>query len=326
LILFNTFLFFTGLLLLYIGAELLVRGSSRIALLLRISPIIVGLTVVAFGTSSPEFLVSFMAAFKGNIDISVGNIVGSNIANLGLVLGFSALLRPIVGLKDDIKKELIWMTAVSVLFWLFAMNNTVGNLEGAILIFGIVLFTGLMIRESIKDRIKTKNDDKPNVETGWHFIDSLSIKSKVVIFLIWTIAGIIVLIYGSKVTIDSATAIAEELGISQVIIGLTMVAFGTSLPELATGIISVVKKENELLVGNVIGSNLFNILGVAGPIALFFPIPIVEQVIWSDFPIMMLFTFFLFFVMFWKGKISRFTAGILFITYLTYISAIILTR
>ncbi|NOG47567.1 MAG: calcium/sodium antiporter [Calditrichaeota bacterium] len=326
MILINSLLFFAGLLLLYIGAELLVRGSSRIALMLRISPIIVGLTVVAFGTSSPEFLVSFFAAYKGNIDISVGNIVGSNIANIGLVLGFSALLRPISRLKDSIKNELIWVTAVSILFWIFAMDNSVGHFEGGILFFGIILFTVLLIRTSINNRSQQSTEDIPHVDTGWSFIDSLSNKSKVIIFLIWTIIGIIVLGYGSKVTIDSATAIAEELGISQVIIGLTMVAFGTSLPELATGIISVIKKENELLVGNVIGSNLFNILGVAGPIALFFPIPITESVIWADFPVMLAFTFLLIIVMFGIGKINRFIAGILFLGYLTYMTLIVITR
>ncbi len=326
MIFYNSLFFLGGLLLLYIGAELLVRGSSRIALLLRISPIIVGLTVVAFGTSSPEFIVSFIAAYKGSIGLSVGNIIGSNIANIGLVLGVSALLRPILGLKDDIKNELIWMAGVSILFWFFAMDNTVGNIEGSILIIAIFLFTGLLIRVSLKDRSTTKNDEIPHIETGWAAIDSLSLKSKVSIFLVWTIIGIIVLGYGSKVTIDAATAIAEELGISEVIIGLTMVAFGTSLPELATGIISVVKKENELLVGNVIGSNLFNILGVAGPIALFFPIPITDTVIRSDFPVMLTFTFLLVIIMLWKGKITRLSASIFFFAYLAYIFTIFITR
>jgi cation:H+ antiporter len=326
LILLNTFLFLLGLFLLYIGAELLVRGSSRIALILRISPIIVGLTVVAFGTSSPEFLVSFIAAYNGNIDISVGNIIGSNIANIGLVLGFSALLRPILNLTEDVKNELIWMAAVSVLFWLFAMDNTVNSFEGGILILGIFLFTGLLIRESVKDRKNTAGEDIPHIETGWKLIDGLSKKSKIFVFLIWTVVGIIVLGYGSQVTINSATAIAEALGISQVVIGLTMVAFGTSLPELATGIISVIKKENELLVGNVIGSNLFNILGVAGPIALFFPIPVKDAVIWSDFPIMLLFTALLFTVMLWKNKITRFMSVILFFGYIIYITSVVFLR
>ncbi len=326
MIFINVLFFLLGLFLLYIGAELLVRGSSRIALILRISPIIVGLTVVAFGTSSPEFLVSFIAAYNGNIDISVGNIIGSNIANIGLVLGFSALLRPILNLKEDVKNELVWMAGVSFLFWFFAMDNTVNAVEGGILILGIFLFTGLLIRESVKDRKKTAGEDIPHIETGWKLIDGLSKKSKIIVFLIWTVVGILVLGYGSQVTINSATAIAEALGISQVVIGLTMVAFGTSLPELATGIISVIKKENELLVGNVIGSNLFNILGVAGPIALFFPIPVKDTVIWSDFPIMLLFTVLLFTVMLWKNKITRFMSFILFFGYILYITSVVLLR
>lgn len=326
MIFINTLFFLLGLFLLYIGAELLVRGSSRIALILKISPIVVGLTVVAFGTSSPEFLVSFIAAYEGNIDISIGNIIGSNIANIGLVLGFSALLRPIIVLKEDIKNEIIWMTCVSVLFWVFTMNNSVDPFEGGLLLFGIFLFTGILIRKSLKNRTKLKSYDMSQIETGWDFIDSLSLRNKVFVFLIFTLGGIVILGYGSKVTIDSATSIAEELGISQVVIGLTLVAFGTSLPELATGIISVIKKENELLVGNVIGSNLFNILGVAGPIALFFPIPITESVIWTDFPVMLTFTFLLIIVMLWKGKITRFTAGVLFVGYISYVIGLVITR
>lgn len=314
----NLLLFLLGLLLLYIGAELLVRGASRIALLLKVSPIIVGLTIVAFGTSSPEFLVSFVAAFRGNIDVAVGNIIGSNIANIGLVLGLSAVLMPILNLKEDIKKELYWMTIASLLFWAFAFNNEISHIEGLILFIGIIVFTFILIRQSLRER-KNNMDDIPPIETGWKFIDHLSLRSKIFVFTIYTILGIAILSYGSRITIDSATSIAAELGISQVIIGLTMVAFGTSLPELATGIISVIKKENEILIGNVIGSNIFNILGVAGPIGIFFKIPVSNHIIRFDFPVMLAFTLVLFAIMFWKGRMTRFPSFILLAAYLGYI-------
>jgi len=315
----NILLFILGLFLLYVGATLLVSGSSRIALILKVSPIVVGLTIVAFGTSSPEFLVSFVAAFDGNIDVAVGNIIGSNIANIGLVLGLSAILMPILKLNYAIKKELFWMTGVSVLFWIFAMNNEISQIEGVILFVGILVFTGILVRQSLNDRKNPLSDEVPPIETGFKFIDQLSNKGKVLIFTIFTIIGIVTLGYGSKITIDSATEIALELGVSQVIIGLTMVAFGTSLPELATGIISVIKKENEILVGNVIGSNLFNILGVAGPIGMVFSIPIDDHIIWFDFPIMLVFTLALFAAMLWKGGVGRFLSTILFAAYLGYI-------
>ncbi len=315
----NILLFILGLFMLYVGATLLVSGSSRIALILKVSPIVVGLTIVAFGTSSPEFLVSFVAAFKGNMDVAVGNIIGSNIANIGLVLGLSAILMPIIKLNYVIKKELFWMTGVSVLFWIFAMNNEISQIEGVILFAGILVFTGILVRQSLNDRKNPLSEEVPPIETGFKFIDQLSNKGKVFIFTVFTIIGIVTLGYGSKITIDSATEIALELGVSQVIIGLTMVAFGTSLPELATGIISVIKKENEILVGNVIGSNLFNILGVAGPIGMVFSIPIDDHIIWFDFPIMLAFTLVLFSAMLWKGGVSRFLAIILFAAYLGYI-------
>lgn len=319
MIFIDVLLFIFGLLLLYIGADLLVRGSSRLALIAKISPMIVGLTVVAFGTSSPEFLVSFVAALDGNIDVAIGNIVGSNIANIGLVLGLSVFLLPIVSLKEDVKKELYWMVAVTVLFWLFAMDNELGQIEGTVLFIGIILFTAILARQSIKHRTNSKDVDVPILETGWTSIDKLSRKSRVLVFGLWALLGIIILAYGSNVTIDAAVAIATELGISQVVIGLTMVAFGTSLPELATGIISVIKKENEILIGNVIGSNLFNILAVAGPIAIFFPIPISDRIIWFDFPIMLMFSFVLFIVLLIIKRIGRISGLLFSLAYLTYI-------
>ena len=313
-------LFFVGLFLLYIGAELLVGGSSRIALMLRISPIIVGLTVVAFGTSSPEFLVSFMAAYRGSIDVSVGNIVGSNIANIALVLGLSAFLRPIMHVKDDIRGELHWMMGATLLFAAFAYNLKIDAWEGMILFIGILVFTGLLIRQSIKERNREqKPKDLPSVSTGYARIDGLSKTYKLFIFSLATIGGIAVLALGSKVTIDSATTIARNLGISEVVIGLTMVAFGTSLPELATGIISVIKKENEILVGNVIGSNIFNIFGVAGPIAMFFSIPLKIHVVHFDFPIMLIFTGILYFYMLWRPRVARLPAGLLLLSYIFFI-------
>ena len=211
------------------------------------------------------------------------------------------------------------MTAVSLLFWIFAMNYDIDHIEGFILTLGIIVFTAILIRQSLKERKNPLSEEVPPIETGWKFIDKLSSKARIFVFASWTIIGIIILGYGSQVTIDSATEIALQMGVSKVIIGLTMVAFGTSLPELATGIISVIKKENEILVGNVIGSNLFNILGVAGPIGLVFSVPLEEHIVWFDFPIMFLFTIVLFVVMLWKNGVGRLFAILLFGSYLAYI-------
>ncbi len=311
-------MFFAGLALLYVGAELLVGAASRIALLLKVAPIVVGLTVVAFGTSSPEFLVSFMAALRGQIDVAVGNIVGSNIANIGLVLAFSTLLRPVRKVLANIRDELVWVVAASGLFWFFASDLELVWYEGAVMSAGIVVFTAILIRQSIRDR-KNISEEVPPVTVGWAWLDGQKDIVKIMIFAIGVIAGISVLAWGSHLTIESAVSIAEYLGISQIVIGLTMVAFGTSLPELATGIISVVKKENEILLGNVIGSNLFNILGVAGPIALFFKIPVKEHTLSFDFPVMMVFTLLLMIALWGFKSLNRFFAFLFFSGYLFYI-------
>ncbi|RMH61221.1 MAG: sodium:calcium antiporter [Calditrichaeota bacterium] len=311
--------FVWGLLLLYIGAELLVGASSRMALLLDIAPMVVGLTVVAFGTSAPEFIVSLIAALNGKIDVAVGNIVGSNIANIGLVLALSALLRPIKKVTDGIRDELIWVLVASLLFFAFAMDRQVITWEGALLTIGIFVFTGLLIRRSMQNRDADVADDVPGVATGWLWLDSRSRGTKLFLLAIGTVGGIVVLGKGSEITIDAAVAIAEYLGVSQIVIGLTMVAFGTSLPELATGIISVIKKENEILVGNVIGSNIFNILGVAGPIALMFNIPVAASNLTLDFPVMILFTLLLIFALFFLKRLGRLLSLLLFSGYLLYI-------
>jgi len=315
-------LFLLGLFLLYLGAELLVRGASRLALILRISPIVVGLTVVAFGTSSPEFLVSFVAAYNGNIDVAVGNIVGSNIANIGLIIGLSALIKPIVGFKDDIKSELYWLLGVSFVFWFFAFNNIISHVEGILLFAGIIIFTAILVKESIKDR-KPNDLDVPPISTGFAIIDRQSEKIRMLIFALWALLGIGILGYGSDMTIDSAVFIAAELGISQVVIGLTMVAFGTSLPELATAIISIIKNENQILIGNIIGSNLFNMLAVAGPIAAIFPIPFSEHVIWFDFPVMIFFTVVLFLILLIKQAIPRILGLVILGLYIFYIVRVV---
>lgn len=313
-----------GLFVLYLGAELLVRSSSRLALLLSIPPVIVGLTVVAFGTSSPEFLVSFIAAYSGKIDLSVGNIVGSNIANIGLVLGFSVLLRPIRLMGRNIKRELYWLTGTSLLFYLLSLNYTIMFFEGLIFLLILVSLTLFLIFQALSERRKSINDamrtaqEVPEIPIGIPVIDRQKKSVKVLIFLVLSIGGIIALIYGSKITITAAERLAVAFGVSQTVIGLTVVAFGTSLPEFATGIVSVIKKENEILLGNVIGSNLFNILGVAGSVAMFYVIPLERSLIYFEFPLMILYTLTMLFFLLYKGRLIRPVGLIFFLVYIIY--------
>lgn len=312
----NILLFFLGLSLLYAGAEFLVRGASRIALMARISPLIVGITVVAFGTSSPEIIVSFVAAFSDKADVAVGNIVGSNIANVGLILGISALIRTVRLRRTNITTEVFWMLAASVLFWIFAYNNLLVQWEGIILFSALLMFIIVSIKKSIN--IRNNESAEYEIPTDNKF-QNLPIPIQLIIYSIFVVAGIFILIWGSQITIDSAVFIARALGISEIIIGLTLVAFGTSLPELATAIISLIKRENAILIGNIIGSNIFNILCVGGLVSSFIPIPIKERVIEFDFPIMIMFSLVLIPVTFRWKKINRILGLFLLVFYIVYI-------
>jgi len=313
----NIILFVFGLILLYIGAEFLVRGSSRLALLARISPIVIGLTVVAFGTSFPEFVTSIVAALQNKIDLAVGNIVGSNIANICLILGVSGLLYPVIIDPLTVKKELYWMMIASLLFWIFGLGGIINQVEGAILFAGIIVFTLIMVRNSIKDRKNIKKEDSIARESDK--IHKLPVSARLPIYLSMTIGGIYLLMLGSEWLIESATNIARTFGISEVVIGLSLVAFGTSLPELATAIIAIVRKENEILLGNIVGSNIFNILFVGGVLSTFFTAPINQKVITFDIPFMLVASLYLVIIVLRQKKISRLTGLILFSVYTLYI-------
>jgi cation:H+ antiporter len=312
----NFLLFFFGLFLLYLGAEFLVRGASKIALMARISPLIIGVTVVAFGTSSPEFIVSFVAAFSNKPDLAIGNIVGSNIANIGLILGVSALIRTVKLRKTKIAIEVYWMLGSSLVFFIFALNKMLDRWEGFILVSALLIFIILSIKTTIKDR---KNTSASN-EIPIGKINNLPKPIQIIIYAVSVILGIIILILGSNITIDSAVYIAREFGVSEIIIGLTLVAFGTSLPELATAIISIIKKENAILIGNVIGSNIFNILCVGGFVSSFIAIPVRDRVINFDLPVMIFISVLILPVVFKWNKIPRVFGIFLLLIYFSYIT------
>jgi len=315
-------MFTVGLILLYAGAEFLVRGSSQLAVMARINPLIVGVTVVAFGTSSPEFLVSFVAAWSGRIDVAVGNIVGSNIANIGLILGISALLIPIKTEDTKITKELFWMLGVSVLFWIFSINGILSQIEGFILFAGIIIFTFFLIKQTIKER--NQNSGLKESKADLSILKKYSKKIRILVYIVMIIAGVAILVFGSELTINAATNIARALGVSEVIIGLSLVAFGTSLPELATAIISIIKKEKAILIGNIIGSNIFNILFVGGGVASVYAIPIQSRVSDIDIPIMLILSFVLVPFIFKFKKLSRISGLALMMFYVLYICFIYL--
>ena len=245
-----------GLVLLYFGAEGLVRGSSSLALRLGVGPLLVGLTVVAFGTSTPELVVSLKAAYLDQGDISVGNVVGSNICNIGLILGFSALIIPIKVASQIVRVDTPIMIGVTALALFLLHDGSLSRMEGVILfalLVGYVLFSIRLAKNQATDPLAEEFTEEIKVSKWGVWQDVAFIA-----------AGLVMLVFGARFLVDAAIDIAKSAGLSEAVIGLTIVAVGTSLPEFATSLVAALKKEADIAVGNVVGSNIFNILGILG--------------------------------------------------------------
>ena len=252
-----------GLVIMLLGAEGLVRGASALALRIGISPLVVGLTVVAFGTSSPELVVSIGSAIDGNSDIAIGNVIGSNISNIALILGITALINPIKVNVLLIKREIPIMIGVTVVFLLFFYDLSLSRLEGILLFAGIIVYTVVSYKLSKNEKRETELEFEKEIPKATGNL----LKSILMVFF-----GLIFLALGSKLFVDGAIEVALMLNISQVIIGLTIVAVGTSLPELITSVVAAIKKEGDIAIGNVVGSNIFNLLSILGLTAIIYPI------------------------------------------------------
>jgi cation:H+ antiporter len=253
----------TGLVLLFFGAEGLIRGSSNLAIKIGITPLVVGLTVVAFGTSTPELVVSLKAALIGNSSISLGNVVGSNIANIALILGLAALIRPLDVHAKVIMREIPIMIGISILLIILLLDGELGLIDGVIFVVGIVVYT-------IVNVILARKEKNPEVDA--EFKEGLGSKLGVPISIVFMIVGLGLLILGANLFVQSAIAIAKLFYLSDAVIGLTIVAVGTSLPELITSIVAAYKKEADIAIGNVVGSNIFNVLSILGITAIIIPI------------------------------------------------------
>lgn len=255
------FWFVAGLTLLVLGAELLVRGASKIALMAKISPLAVGLTVVAYGTSAPEMAVSVKAALAGQPDLAVGNVVGSNIFNVLFILGVSALIAPLVVAQKLIRIDVPVMIGVSVLLFTLSLDGLLSRLDGVFLLAGVAAYTIFAIQSSRKENQAVKKEYEEA------FDGSKAKKAAPGIFfrnILMVLAGLGLLVLGARWLVESAVSTARHFGISELVIGLTLVAAGTSLPEVATSIMATLKGERDIAIGNVVGSNIFNILGILG--------------------------------------------------------------
>jgi len=251
-------MFIAGLMALVVGAELLVRGASRLALSFGISPLVVGLTIVAAGTSAPEVAVSVGAALSGNTDIAIGNVVGSNIFNVLFILGISALITPLVVNAQIIRQEVPIMIGASLLLLAFGLDGTLGTIDGAILLGLLVVYTVFLVVQSRRQTKETNDEYDGAVTSGSRWDAHWAVQ------LLLIAAGLGFLVAGSNWLVDSATIFAKALGVSDLVIGLTIVAAGTSMPEVATSIMAAIRKQRDIAIGNVVGSNTFNILGCLG--------------------------------------------------------------
>lgn len=308
--------------LLITGANYFVDGSSNIARILHVSPLLIGLTIVAFGTSSPEATVSILAAFNGNADIAIGNVVGSNIFNITLVVGITAMIAPLKVENETIRKEIPFTLLASVALLIFISDialqsadvNIISRSEGLTLLLILTVFIYYIFevaRNSRTSSIIPEEDQIQKESPKW---------GKLIII---TTGGLAAIIFGGYLVVKSSTEIAYALGLSETLVGLTIVAIGTSLPELVTSITAAIKKQSEIALGNIVGSNIFNILFVLGASAVIVPLQI-DSKIFIDVLLMILLTVLLLIFSRSHFKVGKYEGGILVAAYVLYLLYIIL--
>ena len=275
-------LFIGGVGVLYFGAEWLVRGSARLATSVGVSPIVVGLTVVSMGTSAPELMISVVASLGGSPDLAIGNVMGSNLANVGLVLGISAIVRPLHVSARVVAREVPVMILITALLLPLIWDEYIGRLEGLALVTMLSAYIAYVLRTSKAEEAQTlgEYDDFTRKEVG---LSARTIARDVISVLL----GILGLVVGAVAIRESAVALAEVMGISELVIGVTLVSIGTSLPELATCVVAAWRREADIAVGNVLGSNVFNIAAVLGTTAIVAPLEISPEVVRFEFPAVM---------------------------------------
>ncbi|MBK9123132.1 MAG: calcium/sodium antiporter [Chloroflexi bacterium] len=299
-----------GLAGLYFGGDWLVEGASRLARVLGVPVVIIGLTIVAFGTSVPELVTNLVAVVRDTNDIAVGNIIGSNIANIGLILGMSAAIASRALSTRDVQRDWVIMLGVAVLgYVLLVIDGDLSRVDGLILVGGIVLYIARAFRESREQHVDTTESRESAAHPEQHNV--LKEVGRIAV-------GVVLLVIGAQLTVDGAVNIARFLGVSELVIGVTLVAVGTSLPELATSVVAATKGQHEIALGNVIGSNIFNILLILGVTGVLHPYEINGQALSFDAPFMLLMTV-LMGLLIRDGRIARLEGIVLVATYIVYI-------
>lgn len=301
--LLDIILIVVGVTLVLTGADRLTEGASALARRMSVPEIIIGLTIVAAGTSAPELFVSLVSALKGTPDLAVGNVVGSNIMNAMLIVGCAAMVAPMTISRSTVKKDIPFSVGASVLLMLLALNSFLGRLDGIILLAGFAIFMAYTLMQAKKGQAESVVDVKQ--QNPW-------------LSALWVLAGLVMLVVGSNLFVDSASSVALSLGISEGVVGLTVVAGGTSLPELATSVVAARKGQSAIAIGNVIGSNVFNILLILGLTATISPLAI-EGITTVDMAVMLISVSLVWLFSFTKFTVERWEGAMLVGGYLVYL-------
>ena len=307
-----------GIAALYFGAEWLVRGASRVAGAMNVSTLVIGLTVVAFGTSMPEMVAGLVAAGAGSTDIVLGNVVGSNIANVVLILGLAALFTVIPARANILRREVPFMVVTTGVVYALCATGEIGRVAGATLFAMLILFTWLALRWARKERDREFEAELERMEAELGLHEKTTLGTEIARLL----AGLVTITIGAHLLVTAAIDIARDFGISEFLISVTMVAVGTSLPELATSIVCVMRNEQDVLVGNIVGSNIFNLLGALGLAAIVRPIPVDASIIAFDLPVVLLFTVAMGVGLFWHRGLVRWEGVALLTGYVAYLSSL----
>lgn len=306
-----------SLIVLVWSADKFVFGASALARNFGISPMIIGLTIVAMGSSAPEMMISATASLQGNVNTAVGNAIGSNITNIALVLGITALMHPLSVSSTTVKREIPLILAITALAYLMLADNYFSYIEGLTLMLGFAIYIITLLMITLRNSRQKKMDDALIIGAE-HDVPTTTTPNA----SFWLIVGMILLPLSAQYLVDSSVFIAKEFGISDLVIGLTVIAIGTSLPELAASIMSIIKKEDDLAIGNIIGSNIFNILAVLSLAGLIAPGEIDHNVSLRDAPYMLGVTLFLFFLCFSRRlgnfRITRLKGFALILTFISY--------
>ncbi len=305
--------------MLCVGGDWLAKGAASFALILKINPVVVGLTIVSISTSMPEMITAFIAAAGGNSGLAVGNIVGSNLGNAGLILGVAALIYPITIQNRLVKQEVPLLLIVTVMFTLMSMGGflaagEIGRLEGILLLAGAAGYLFFMVMQA--KRSGPEETTEIGEELADELKDPIDSMGKCLLFII---VGSVFLAIGAEMLVGSSVQIATRLGVSEVLIGLTLVALGTSLPELAASAAAALRKQSDIIAGNIVGSNIFNMLLIGGSVSTFFPLQVERRLFVIEFPSMVLLTLLLWFAFYTERKVTRLEGGFLVTLYFVII-------